>query len=629
MSLNINLLNSLIVVIIATFFMSCKCSDDITTFPPPCNSTIYCHGELLHTIQMAHLYPDSKTFVDMKLRRPPNETLESFQRFMNDTNNNPSKKNIADFVNEHFEKPGKEFEAWQLADWKANPKFLQSIHDPEYKQWASKLNSLWNFLGRKMIDDVEKNQDLYSIIYVPNPVVVPGGRFREFYYWDSYWIIKGLLYSEMYDTARGMLLNFLSVVDKYGFIPNGGRIYYARRSQPPLLIPMIQAYYEETKDIQFIKDNIDTMEAEFQFWYNNHTVQIPMNGRYYQLFIYKDYSSGPRPESYREDVLTAQHFTTERDKHEFYAELKAAAESGWDFSSRWFIRDNGDREGNLTHLHTRSVVPVELNAFMYWNARLLRDYQIYLNNDTAAAYYSHLAEKIKDAVTAVLWDDKEGVWLDYDLINHRRRDYFYPTNIAPLWTECYDKSTNITDQVMQYLWRQNEKLISIAATSTKNHLGGIPTTLYHSGEQWDYPNAWPPLQYIMIMALNSTGNEYAQELAFEISDRWVRTNFIAFNATNSMYEKYDSREIGGHGGGGEYEVQLGFGWTNGVILELLAKYGDRLTAVDQFDNAIEKDPQVVTNLPPYVIQAAGGSEARTFITALLVITISLAVGFIG
>lgn len=237
---------------------------------------------------MAHLYPDSKTFVDMKLRRPPNETLESFQRFMNDTNNNPSRKNIADFVNEHFEKPGKEFEAWQLADWKANPKFLQLIHDPEYKQWASKLNDLWNVLGRKMIDDVEKNQDLYSIIYVPNPVVVPGGRFREFYYWDSYWIIKGLLYSEMYDTARGMLLNFLSVVDKYGFIPNGGRIYYARRSQPPLLIPMIQAYYEETKDIKFIKENIDTMEAEFQFWYNNHTIQVPMNGRYYQLFIYKD-----------------------------------------------------------------------------------------------------------------------------------------------------------------------------------------------------------------------------------------------------------------------------------------------------------------------------------------------------
>lgn len=499
-------------------------------------STIYCHGKLLHTVQMASIFHDSKTFVDMKLKQSPMETMIAFDRFMEENDNEPTKSKVWQFVHDNFEDVGKEFEGWNLSDWVASPKFLQTINDPEYRSWANELNKLWNILGRKMTDHVRHNQDLYSIIYVPNPVIVPGGRFREFYYWDSYWIVKGLLLSEMYDTVKGMLMNFFSIVDQFGFIPNGGRIYYSRRSQPPMLIPMVKAYVEYTNDIDFIKDNMHTMESEFDFWLTNHTIKLPYNGRKYKMFVYGDCSTGPRPESYREDILAAQYFQTDRDKNEFYAELKAAAESGWDFSSRWFIL-NGINAGNLTNLHTRSIVPVDLNAMMYWNAKLLEEFHTMLNNETAAAYYGHLAGKIKDAVTNVLWDTNHGCWLDFDIMNHRRREYFYPTNIAPLWTECYDKSSNVTDQVMQYLWKQNEQLINMAGTSTKNHLGGIPTTFNQTGEQWDYPNAWPPLQYIMIVALNNTGHLHAQELAFELADRWVRTNFIAFNETKSMYEK--------------------------------------------------------------------------------------------
>lgn len=247
---------------------------------------------------MKKIYHDSKTFVDMKMKQLPNKTWEIFQELMNRTASDPSTEQLEDFLNENFEPAGSEFEKWEPFDWAKDPKFLDSIMDSDFREWGRQLNNLWKFLGRKMKDDVRENQDLYSIIYVPHPVIVPGGRFREFYYWDSYWIIRGLLLSEMYTTVKGMLGNFFSIVESYGFIPNGGRIYYSKRSQPPLLIPMMKSYLDATNDVAFLKDNIDLMEKEFQHWMTNHTISVEKDGKRYTLARYKDASSGPRPESY-------------------------------------------------------------------------------------------------------------------------------------------------------------------------------------------------------------------------------------------------------------------------------------------------------------------------------------------
>lgn len=248
---------------------------------------------------MASIYTDSKTFVDMKMKNPQNETLVLFDKFMNSTDHAPTRTQIEAFVNSTFDPAGSEFEDWDPTDWKEHPKFLDDILDPSLKKFAYELNDIWKLLGRKMKDDVKINEHLYSIIHVPNPVIVPGGRFMEFYYWDSYWIIKGLLYSEMYTTVKGMLSNFVSIVDRFGFIPNGGRVYYKMRSQPPMLIPMVKAYLDVTKDYEWLTENIDLLEAEFQFWINNHTVTVEKDGVSYRLARYYEISSGPRPESYR------------------------------------------------------------------------------------------------------------------------------------------------------------------------------------------------------------------------------------------------------------------------------------------------------------------------------------------
>nr|XP_029716844.1 trehalase isoform X4 [Aedes albopictus] len=534
--------------------------------PPSCPSEIYCHGKLLETVQMASIYPDSKTFVDMKMKKTPNETLAAFNDFMEQKKEAPTTAEIKEWVETMFEKPGAEFEEWIPDDWIESPRFLQNIKDLDLRDFAKKLNGVWHQLGRKMIADVGINPEQYSIIHVDHPVIVPGGRFREFYYWDSYWIVQGLLHSEMYKTTRGMLENFLSIVQRYGFIPNGGRIYYSMRSQPPLLCGMVKSYVDTTKDTQFAMDAVETLEREFEFFMNNYVVEV--NG--HQLAAYGYKSSGPRPESYREDVISAQVFDKEEDKQDYYCELKAAAESGMDFSSRWFIKD-GTNQGNLTDLKCRSIIAVELNAILYWNAKIISEFYALKNDTQKAQLYEAKAEQIKKAIDAVLWNEDEGAWLDYDLINKKHRHYFVPTNLSPLWMGCYNKDdTSLPKKILAYIER-NE---------LDKYPGGVPNTMADTNEQWDFPNVWPPMQHMLIVGLDGLNSQEAKDLAFKWAQRWVRGNYLAFNETHAMFEKYSAVELGGHGGGGEYEVQTGFGWSNGAVMDLMNKYGDRLTTDD-------------------------------------------------
>lgn len=485
--------------------------------PFPCFSDVYCHGDLLHTVQMAKIYKDSKTFVDMKMRHEPAVTVKKFKEFMAQHDEKPNRGQVKEFVERMFEEEGQEFEHWDPSDWVERPKFLERIKDEDFRNWAADLNLIWKELGRKIKDQVKDSENLYSIIYVKNPVIVPGGRFREFYYWDSYWIFQGLLLSEMTRTVKGMLDNFMYIVDTYGHVPNGGRIYYLERSQPPLLIPMVKLYHEFTNDDEYIKKNILTMEKEFEYWLKKHTKAVEKDGKNYTLAVYGDRSCGPRPESYSEDYEGAAVFQEHEKKEAFYSELKAAAESGWDFSSRWFVV-NATNKGNLTNLKTRFLVPVDLNAIIYWDAQLLSEFNQLLGNEDKALRYQKIAQEWLEAVEAVLWHEEIGTWLDYDLSNSVKRDYFYPSNIAPLWTGCYRKENKekMVRLVLKYL--QNKNIL---------HPGGVPTTFEHTGEQWDYPNAWPPLQHMMIVGLNNTGEASAIRLAQEIAERYSSCLFFS------------------------------------------------------------------------------------------------------
>lgn len=284
----------------------------------------------------------------------------------------------------------------------------------------------------------------------------------------------------------------------------------------------------------------------------------------------------------------------------------------------------------MSNINARSIVPVDLNSVIYWNAVILAEFSEKLNDTEKMLRYNSIAKEWMDAITAVLWHDEVGAWLDYDLINNIKRDYFYPSNLTPLWTGSYPKEDKdkIVRLILKYLQTMNVM-----------YPGGIPTTKEHTGEQWDYPNAWPPLQHIMIIGLNNTGDESAQRLAFEISEKWVRSNYKAYNDTIAMYEKvvcehpsqscvyltlvfqYDATVPGGHGGGGEYELQLGFGWTNGVVMDLLNKYGHILQLEDvPLPPPAPAKQSAMINSPSSMGQVA---------TGLLALMVSLTAGYIG
>ncbi|XP_029341480.1 trehalase-like [Acyrthosiphon pisum] len=221
--------------------------------------------------------------------------------------------------------------------------------------------------------------------------------------------------------------------------------------------------------------------------------------------------------------------------------------------------------GTLSDTKTRSIVPVELNALIYWNAKILSDFYREMNNTIKASIYENVSLEWEEAVTAVLWDEKVGAWLDFDIINNKKRKYFHPTNISPLWTGCYAKNNTeyIVSRVIDYLNK----------TEILRTPGGIPTTLRKTEQQWDHPNAWAPLQYITVMALEGTGNAVAQQMASKIASKWLCTNFVPYYNESKMFEKYRVDKGGKKGiSSGEYPIQDGFGWTNGVVLEFLQVY---------------------------------------------------------
>lgn len=567
----------LMVAALAPHAMASTSSSQLTDTPllPPCDSKIYCYGDLLKTVQMAHLHNDSKYFVDMSLKYSVNQTLENFEAMMNRTQmdpNHPNKTEVEAFVEENFRKPGEEFEKWDPSDWTDDPEFLNKIVHPDLQEWGKQLNAMWKELGRKISATVKDEPEKHSQIYVPNPVIVPGGRFREFYYWDSYWTIEGLLLSGMNHTVKGMLENFLKMVSDYGMVPNGGRIYYTRRSQPPYLIPMFKLYMDYFDDHTFLRENIDLLEKEFLFWQNERKVEIQdRDGKTHEVSQYRVNVSEPRPESFREDYKLAQDLKTEDEKQQLYVELKSGAESGWDYSTRWFVNNNTNK-GTMMDVNVTSIVPVDLNSLLCVNARTLSNFYDRLGNYHKQKEYARLADEKNETMSKIFWDRTDGVWYDYDINAKSRRRYFYMSNLHPIWSGCYgpeDSRARTIEKLIKYL---NNK-------GVLNYVGGMPTSLEESGQQWDYPNAWAPLQHLAIMGLYEARNIHhaAEELSFDLAEKWIRSNWKGYQEFKAMFEKYNVTVVGKAGGGGEYEVQPGFGWSNGVAMRLLDLFGDRLT----------------------------------------------------
>ncbi|CAK9233574.1 unnamed protein product [Sphagnum troendelagicum] len=550
--------------------------------------------QLLIAIQAASLASlgggpdfDPKYYVDLPLKYPVDTTAEAFSSLPRTLPSGTiSSDTLQRFLEENFGIPGSDLVACRPQDYTTEPvDFLPGVCNPEARRWALKIHSLWLLLARRVADCVKEKPNQHTLLPLQHPVIVPGERFREVYYWDSYWIIRGLLVSKMLETAKGMVQNLLALAGKHGFVANGARTYYQNRSQPPLLSMMVCAIHLEAANLTLVEQALPILRKEYNFWTTEpHEVVIQdhqMNK--HRLSRYYAQWNTPRPESCIIDEAIAKGLS-KAHQAELYRDIATAAESGWDFSSRWM-----EDHQNLFSLRTSAIIPVDLNAFLLQMELDIAFLARATGDDTTERYFTMAANARRLAIQTILWNEDESQWFDYWLpvnnsklqsVNSQRVVYdmdsghlnlqIFASNFIPLWCGV------ILQEIMLFVCAGDakiERVLEAFNNSGLMHPGGIATSLRETGQQWDFPNAWAPLQHMIIEGLATLNSEKANKMAIDISRRWLKSNYVAFEETGHMVEKYDARYCGKVGGGGEYNTQTGFGWTNGVALTLLHKYG--------------------------------------------------------
>ncbi|MBN8578697.1 MAG: alpha,alpha-trehalase TreF [Cytophagales bacterium] len=482
-------------------------------------------GELFEAVQLQHIFDDGKTFPDCLPKKNLDEIKADFT----------AQKEIANFDLKKFVLQNFTLPAPVASGYRSNPENSTSQH----------IHALWNELTR------QPDQSGGSLIALPHPYIVPGGRFREIYYWDSYFTMLGLRVSSRTDLIQYMVDNFAYLIDTIGYVPNGNRTYYLGRSQPPFFSLMVTLLAELKKNT--LSKYIPQLEKEYRFWMRGsselseskvalHRVVRMPDGNI--LNRYWDESDSARPESYKEDMELARHAVQQPET--LYRHLRAGAESGWDFSSRWFKDEN-----RFSSIHTTEIIPVDLNCLLYHLEKTLTDAFQESGNKTQAAHYLQLASSRKNAIRKYCWNATEQFFFDYDFVAQQQKQALTLAAVYPLYVEVAtpEQALGVEDLLRQQFLKP----------------GGLTTTVFNSGQQWDAPNGWAPLQWMSYKGLLNYGFD---DLAREVKTRWLQTNDRVYLETGKMTEKYNVYSTHAEGGGGEYPNQDGFGWTNGVYLAM-------------------------------------------------------------
>jgi alpha,alpha-trehalase len=488
-------------------------------------------GDLYADVELEHIFPDSKDFADATAKSPPPEILALYH-----AQKPNSSEGLKRFVVTHFD----------LAAQAATPAAVS-----EQVPIRRHIDALWTLLTR----DESIVAPYSSLLPLPRPYVVPGGRFSELYYWDSYFTMLGLAESGRRDLLEDMVKNFADLMDTYGHAPNGTRTYYLSRSQPPFFFEMIGLLSPSDPAAAFAR-YLPELKTEYAYWMegaselkaggaHRHAVALE-DGSILNRFW--DDSDAPRDEAYREDVELAA--ATPRPPQEIYRDIRAGAESGWDFSSRWFAD-----AGTMASIDTTEIIPVDLNAVMFGLENAIRAGCEWDGDHDCAEDFAKRAAARRAAIDRYLWDPSRGVYLDYRWTKKQPIDHITAATLYPLFTHV-----------------ANETQAASVAKAVEAELlkpGGIVATTLDTGQQWDWPNGWAPLQWIAVAGLTSYGQN---RLAETIACRWMVNVSRVYRSTGKLVEKYDVIATNQAGGGGEYPTQDGFGWTNGVMLKLMALY---------------------------------------------------------
>jgi alpha,alpha-trehalase len=457
------------------------------------------------------------------------------------------------------------------------------------KVTVSRLPEVIHHLGTAKVESIEPP----GLLYLPNKYVVPGGRFNEMYGWDSYFIILGLLRDGRVELARGMVENFFYEIENYGAVLNANRTYYLTRSQPPFLSSMVMAIHEKLKasgqdDRAWLEKAYLYVERDYAMW-----AQAPHLAGDTGLSRYYDFGEGPAPEALQDEndiylqVVTyfllhpalpnaaPNYEAVESDlmpsraasgstysvqvcgeeksdpsckkekiklKPDYYKGDRSMRESGFDISFRF------GPYGTATHHYA----PVCLNSLLYKTERDLEQLSRLLGNNSAT-HWQELAERRKRLINKYFWNEREGLFFDYDFQNGQRSAYRYVTTFYPLWAGL--ATAEQAEAVMQNL-------------HSFERPGGIVTSERQTQGQWDYPFGWAPLQLLAAKGMRRYG--YNSD-ADRVSTEFLRTVQKNFERDKTIREKYNVVT-----GSSDTDVTVGyaanvvgFGWTNGVFAELL------------------------------------------------------------
>ncbi|OAA37892.1 trehalase precursor [Metarhizium rileyi] len=605
----------------------------------PCDSPIYCHGDILREIELARPFVDSKTFVDMPALKSLEEIQAAFSKLQRPLANNSE---LNTFLATYFADVGHELQEVPGSQLTTDAQFLASINDTVIKEFTQKVIGIWPSLTRSYNASATSTcaDCPNSFIPIKRPFVVAGGRFREPYYWDSYWILEGLLRTRgsFTEIAKNTIENFLDFVEQFGFVPNGARVYYLNRSQPPMLSQMVKLYLEHTNDTAILERALPLLVKEYDFWMVNRTVEVESGGTKYTLNRYAVQNTEPRPESYREDFETARNSSyfaetgiiypemrklNESEYQNLYSNLATNAENGWDFSSRWIANPEDSARQvyfPLRTMNAKSIVPVCLNSILYGNELAIAGFFNLTGNATAASQWEQRAEDRSKAMHALMWNDTLISYFDYNITSSSQNTYgFADKDAAEADTRNAPPGQQLLFNIGQFypFWqgaapshlKNNPYTVKLIYARVAAYLelrkGGIPASNIRASQQWDQPNVWPPLMHILMKGLLNTPATFGTEdpayrevhgMAVALGQRYLDSTFCTWYATGgstsetprleglgdgetgAMFEKYSDESTYVAGGGGEYEVVQGFGWTNGVLI----------WAVDVFGNALRR-----------------------------------------
>ncbi len=513
-------------------FLCCVFSAQAQTNWPATPDEIY--GTLFSDVQNAQIFPDGKTFVDCIPKRAPADIVKDYLAIKK----NPAIRfSLKTFVEENFHVPGSPTATYTT---------------PKDEDIRTHINKLWVLLRREPDTAVAGS----SLLPLPNAYIVPGGRFREIYYWDSYFTMLGLKVSGETAMIENMVKNFAYLINTYGHIPNGNRSYYLSRSQPPFFAMMVELLAGIKGDAVYA-EYLPAMEKEYAYFMDGQDQLKPGKAIKYVVKLKDgtvlnrnwDESMVPRQESYREDVETAR--KSGRNRVEMYKHLRAGATSGIDFSSRWFA----DRK-NITTIETTDIIPVDLNSLLFNLEMVIARSRKMNGDDSGSTRFLQLAEKRRKAINKYCWSSSLKYYTDY---NFKKRKQTNAVTLAGLYPFCFfpERQGFLSLQCSQAAVLVREKLLQP---------GGLLASDQNTGEQWDAPNGWAPLEWMALTGLNRGGQ---RGLAREVAERWTKLNEKVFKETGKMMEKYNVADLNTPAGGGEYASQDGFGWSNGVYLAMM------------------------------------------------------------